>query len=111
MIFDELSIAFFRFSLRALGAELEGGAVNSPPPAPACSAREAASARVNNCEFYSRFFGLTFFQTPGTLVPLILSLLTWACFYRSGFYSVFFVIRWFGIFWHFLTTDLAFSQK
>ena len=32
MISDELSIALFRFSLRALAAELEGGAVNCPPP-------------------------------------------------------------------------------
>ena len=34
MIFDELSIAFFRFFLRCLGAELVGGGggVQTPPP-------------------------------------------------------------------------------
>ena len=32
MVFDELSIAFFRFSLRALGAELDGGSYMTPPP-------------------------------------------------------------------------------
>ena len=49
MIFTQLSNASFRFSLRLLGAELEGGggAVNCPPTATTCSAAEAASARVN----------------------------------------------------------------
>ena len=48
IICNELSIALFCFSLRALAGELERGAVNCPPPpATACSAREAASARVN----------------------------------------------------------------
>ena len=31
MIFDELLIAFFRFPLRALGAELDGGVFEPPP--------------------------------------------------------------------------------
>ena len=35
MIFDELSIAFFRFFLRCLGAELVGGGLfKHPPPTP-----------------------------------------------------------------------------
>ena len=33
MIFDELSNAVFRFSLRPLGAEIEGGCSTTPPPA------------------------------------------------------------------------------
>ena len=33
MIFDELSNAALRISLRCLGAELEGGAFKRPPPA------------------------------------------------------------------------------
>ena len=73
MIFTQLSNASFRFSLRLLGAELEGGAVNCPPPpATTCSAAEAASARVNTevllywrqqcldqtmpCQFYFTFY-------------------------------------------------------
>ena len=32
MIFDELSNASFGFSLRLLGAELQGGLNNPPPP-------------------------------------------------------------------------------
>ena len=33
MIFDNLSNAFFRFSLRRLGAKLERGRLAPPPPA------------------------------------------------------------------------------
>ena len=41
-------MASFRFSLRLLGAELEGGQSTAPPPpATTCSAAEAASARVS----------------------------------------------------------------
>ena len=47
MIFDELSNAFFRFSLRCLEFELVGGRLNAPPPGTAKVAPSTGTARVN----------------------------------------------------------------
>ena len=50
MVFDELSNAFFRFSLRCAGAELVGGGVETPPPGAAKVAPSTGAARVKKDE-------------------------------------------------------------
>ena len=48
MVFDELSIAAFRLSLRRSGDELEGGGRKTAPPGPMCYNRSTGPARVKS---------------------------------------------------------------
>ena len=54
MIFEELSNAFFRFSLRQLEAEIEGG-VFKHPPIRSWKIQTAIRARVN--KYVRNFYG------------------------------------------------------